>query len=168
VHGVSRNDLSVFPETNEQAGRDPSRWAVGGVLVLAFGHFLAFVDRSIPSVYAPSLKAGFRLSDTELGALQGPAFVSVYVLAMLMAGSGVVRVRRYVLLAGCVSVWTAAGVGFALAHSYPALFLSRLVLGLGEAPYGPAGVALLVSMAPRARVSQVVSVFSAGSARKIG
>jgi MFS family permease len=153
----------------ERSGRDEdrdagARLAFGGVLLLAFGHFLAFVDRALPGVYAPSLKAGFGLSDTQLGALQGPAFVLFYVSATLLAGSGAIRLRANVLLAGSVIVWTAAAVGFALAPDYPSLFASRLLLGLGEAAFAPTALAVLASETPRRRLSQAVSIFTAGSA----
>lgn len=153
-------------DDHEQAyGRhEAPRLAFGGALLLALGYFLAAVDRALPGVYAPSLKAAFGLSDTQLGALQGPAFVVVYVVATLVAGSGAIRLRRNRVLAGCVAVWTAAGVGFALAPDYPALIASRLLLGLGEAAFAPTALAVLAAEAAPGRTAQAVSTFTAGSA----
>jgi hypothetical protein len=51
--------------------------------MLALGHCMAFVDRNLPAVAAPLLKADLGLSDTQLGVLDGPAFVLLYVAGML-------------------------------------------------------------------------------------
>jgi MFS family permease len=142
----------------------PAGLGFGGVLLLALGHFAASVDRATPGVYAPALKADFGLSDTRLGALQGPAFVLVFAVATLLAGSRLNRAPRAGLLAACVLVWTSGCVAFALADSYAGLFAARLVLGFGQAAFAPVAMAVLVAGAPRRRLSHAIAVFTAGSA----
>ena len=51
--------------------------------LLAFGHCMAFIDRYLPAVAAPLLRAEFGLSDTQMGLLNGPAFVVLYVVGVL-------------------------------------------------------------------------------------
>ncbi|MDG2528489.1 MFS transporter [Caulobacter endophyticus] len=134
-----------------------------GVTLLAIGHFMAFVDRAVPSVYAPALKAEFHLTDTQLGALQGPAFVALYVAATLMAGHRGHRLRPAPLLAGAAALWSAATVALAFAPHYGGLLAARLVLGLAQAAFAPAALALIVASAPPGRLSRWVSMFTSGS-----
>lgn len=136
---------------------------VSGVALLAVGHFMAFVDRAVPSVYAPALKAEFGLSDTQLGALQGPAFVALYVAATLLAGHRGHRLPPAPLLAGAAALWTAATLALAVAPAYEGLMAARLVLGLAQAAFAPTALALIVAAAPSERLSRWVSMFTSGS-----
>lgn len=136
---------------------------VSGVALLAVGHFMAFVDRAVPSVYAPALKAQFHLTDTQLGALQGPAFVALYVVATLLAGHRGHRLPPAPLLAGAAALWTAATVALAFAPNYESLLAARLVLGFAQAAFAPAALALIVAAAPPQRLSRWVSMFTSGS-----
>jgi MFS family permease len=157
--------VSATADRGRPAGRVTSAGlGLGGVLLLALGHFVASVDRAAPSIYAPSLKAAFHLTDTQLGALQGPAFVLVFAGGMLLAGSRLNRAPRALLLGACVLVWTAACLAFALAQSYAGLFAARMVLGLGQAAFTPTAVAVLLAGVPKDRLAQAVATFTAGSA----
>lgn len=139
-------------------------FGVGGVTLLAICHFSAFVDRTIPSVYAPSLKASFALTDTELGTLQGPAFVLVYAIGALATGWRGARLPLGPVLAGCVLLWTTATICFALSSTYEALLVARLGLGLGQAAFAPLGLMALMAAVPADRLAQATSVFTTGSA----
>ncbi|WP_146197979.1 MFS transporter [Caulobacter endophyticus] len=136
---------------------------VSGVALLAVGHFMAFVDRAVPSVYAPLLKAEFQLTDTQLGALQGPAFVALYVAATLLAGHRGHHLRPAPLLAGAAALWTAATAALAFAPNYGSLLAARLTLGFSQAAFAPAALALIVAAAPPERLSRWVSMFTSGS-----
>jgi MFS family permease len=136
---------------------------VSGVALLATGHFMAFVDRAVPSVYAPALKAEFNLTDTQLGALQGPAFVALYVAATLLASHRGHRLRPAPLLAGAAALWAIATAALAFAPSYGALLAARLIPGFAQAAFAPAALALIVAAAPPERLSRWVSMFTSGS-----
>lgn len=106
-----------------------------------------YIDRQIIVSMFPHLKAEFGWSDTQLGGL-----VSVVALAV---GIGVfpvaILVDRWsrtkgILLMG--SLWSIATMACGLATNYAQLFVSRMVVGIGEAGYGPAGSALLSSKFP--------------------
>lgn len=133
------------------------------VALLAVAHFMAFVDRAVPSVYAPALKAQFQLSDTQLGALQGPAFVALYALTTLAVGHRGARLPNRLLLAGSAALWSLATLALALAPDYEFLFAARLALGFAQAAFAPAALALIVAGAPPERLSRWVSTFTSGS-----
>jgi MFS family permease len=134
------------------------------LILLAACHFAAFVDRSLPAVFAPSLKQAFGLSDTQIGALQGPAFVAVFAIATLLAGTRHNRLGVRLLLVGCLLLWTLASLAFALSASYETLLASRLLLGLGQAAFAPTALRLLTQGVPAPQLGRATSVFTAGSA----
>ena len=136
----------------------------GTLILLAACHFAAFVDRSLPAVFAPSLKQAFRLSDTQIGALQGPAFVAVFAIATLLAGTRHNKLGVRSLLVGCLLLWTLASLAFALSASYEALLASRLLLGLGQAAFAPTALRLLTQGVPVPQLGRATSVFTTGSA----
>lgn len=136
----------------------------GTLILLAVCHFAAFVDRSLPAVFAPSLKQAFGLSDTQIGALQGPAFVAVFAIATLLTGTRHNRLGVRSLLVGCLLLWTLASLAFALSASYEALLASRLLLGLGQAAFAPTALRLLTQGVPAPQLGRATSVFTAGSA----
>lgn len=146
------------------AGAQRVEFGLGAVALLALGHFTAFVDRAIPSVYAPSLTASFAITDTQLGVLQGPAFVAVYVIGLLIAGRRGGGLAPGPVLAGCMLVWTAATVGFAFAPNYETLVATRLVLGLGQAAFAPFALRALMAGVIAERQARAISVFTTGSA----
>ena len=134
------------------------------VVLLGLAHFAGYADRAIPAVFAPGLKATFALSDAQLGALQGGAFVLSYVLATLWAGRRTARqVRPGTYVGLCILLWTAAAVAFALAPDYSTLLGARMVFGVGQAAFAPVALAMLATAAPIAAI-QPVGIFTAGSA----
>ncbi len=134
------------------------------ILLLAVVQFAAFVDRALPSVLAPVLKGQFGLSDTQIGALQGPAFSTLYALALLAAGHFIAGRNPYRVAALCVAAWTAGGVLFVLAPDYPAMVLGRVLLGLGQAAFAPAALMLLTAEKDPGRRARGISTFTTGSA----
>ena len=70
---------------NEGVGSKQSNhryaWFVAGMLSLAY--LLSLVDRYILGVTLEAVKADLHLNDTQLGILQGPSFVFLYVAASI-------------------------------------------------------------------------------------
>lgn len=134
------------------------------ILLLAVVQFTAHVDRAIPSVLAPMIKAQFGLTDTQIGALQGPAFSTLYALGLLAAGHLIAGRNPYRVAALCVVVWTAGGVLFALATDYGSMVAGRMLLGLGQAAFAPAALMLLTVGSDSGHRARALSTFTTGSA----
>lgn len=133
------------------------------VALLALGHCLAFADRTLPAVASPLLKADLKLSDAQLGLLQGPAFAVLYAVGMLaslpMAGSR----HRFRLLAGCVATWALGMAAFALARSFGELCAARALVGLGQSAFVPLALGLIVEGSVAHWRARAIAVFTAGS-----
>jgi MFS transporter, Spinster family, sphingosine-1-phosphate transporter len=126
-------------------------------------NFLNCMDRWVAAVASPLIQTEFHLSDAQIGLL-GSAFLLVYAAAALPFGYWADRgVRRTVVGVG-VAIWSVATLFTGFACSFVQLFLSRAVLGIGEASYYPAGTSLLSDYFPKAQRGRAMSIWGAGSA----
>lgn len=141
----------------------PTEMPISLVSLLALGHCAAFVDRNLPAVAAPLLKASMGLSDTRLGLLDGPAFVVLYALGMLASWPLARSPRRLKLLAGCIATWVLGMVVFALAPSFGVLVAGRALLGLAQAAYVPLALGLIVECTAPHRRGRSIAVFTAAA-----
>ena len=131
------------------------------IYTLAALHFCAHADRALPAALAPVLRQRFDLSDAELGLMHGTAFILPFAAAALVLGARGGRFDARRMLIVSVTAWTLAGLLFAVAASLEELLLARVALGLGQAGFAPAAVALL---SRRDRSAMAIGTFTAGSA----
>jgi len=126
-------------------------------------NFLNYMDRWVAAAASPLIQKEFHLNDALIGLL-GSAFLLVYAAAALPFGYWADRgVRRTVVAVG-VAIWSIATLFTGFARNYLQLFLSRAVLGIGEAGYYPAGTSLLSDYFPKAQRGRAMSIWGAASA----
>jgi MFS family permease len=125
-------------------------------------NLLNYMDRWVAASAGPSIEKDLGISDAMFGLL-GTAFLLVYAIAALPFGYwGDRGVRKTVIGVG-VTIWSIATLFTGFARTYLQLFLSRAVVGIGEASYYPAGTSLLSDYFPKEQRSRVMSVWGAGS-----
>ena len=170
AHGETSADVLELTGTSGPvavaAARRRDGW--GLVVMLATAHCLAFSDRLLVAALAPAIKASLRLSDFQLGILQGSAFVFAYAaaslgLAWLGPGTHAPRVVRLRVIIASVLVWSTATVLCGVAPTFLALLAARILLGLGQAALSPAALSLIAGILPAALTARGVSVYTAGS-----
>src|SRR5467141_3515288 len=123
-------------------------------------NFLNYMDRWVAA--APLVQKEFHLSDALIGLL-GSAFLLVYAVAAIPFGYwGDRGVRKTVIGVG-VAIWSIATLFTGFARSYSQLFLSRALVGIGEASYYPAGTSLMSDFFPKEQRARVMSIWNAGS-----
>src|SRR5438874_9513206 len=121
-----------------------------------------YLDRYVAASAAPMVKRELHLTNSEVG-LFGTAFLLVYAIAAIPFGYwGDRGVRKTVIGVG-VTIWSIATVLTGFARNYAQLFLSRAVVGIGEASYYPAGTSLMSDYFPREQRGRVMSIWGAGS-----
>ena len=124
-------------------------------------NFLNYADRWVAAAAAPLIQKEFHLSDAQIGLL-GTAFLLVYAVAALPFGFwGDRGVRRTIVGVG-VTIWSLATLLSGFASNYAQLFLSRAVVGIGEASYFPAGTSLVSDYFPKEERGRVMSMYSIG------
>ena len=138
----------------------------GWALALLIGiNLFNYIDRQILSATLPKIKrdadifqAGDDWINTKLGALTTAFMVSYMCLSPLFGRFGD-RMSRWVLVGIAVILWSLATGGTGLATGYAVLFLTRCLVGVGEAAYGPVAPAMLSDMYPKDHRGRVLSWF---------
>jgi MFS transporter, Spinster family, sphingosine-1-phosphate transporter len=134
------------------------------VLAVLFGiNFLNYMDRWVGSAVAPLIQGEFGLSDFSVGLL-GSGFTLVYALAALPFGVWADRGSRRAVIGAGVAIWSAATWLTGLTSNFAQLFITRAVLGIGEASYYPAATSLLGDLFPRPVRGRIMAIWSVGSA----
>lgn len=105
-------------------------------------NLLNYLDRYVVAAVLDPLGRELHLTDAQLGRLP-LVFVVVYMLSAPIFGVLADRFHRPRLVAIGVGLWSLATAGAALVHSYPALLVTRSLVGVGEAAYASLGPALL-------------------------
>ena len=134
-------------------------WAM--VALLWFVVLLNYLDRQVIFSLFPLLRSDLHLSDAELG-LVSSSFLWVYALASPLAGflSDRLGHRRLVLFS--LLVWSVVTALTGLARNFGELVLARAAMGLSEACYIPAALALIAAHHPEATRARAVAIHQSG------
>jgi MFS family permease len=142
--------------------KSASRYAAYVFWIMFSINLLNYLDRYVFTGAANIVAKELGLGIDQVGYL-ATAFILVYALGTLPLGIWADRWNRKNIVAICVTIWSLATVFTAIASGFWGLFISRMVLGIGEAGYYPAGTALLSDYYSRTKRAQVMSRWTAGS-----
>jgi MFS family permease len=134
------------------------------VVVLALGHLVSFIDRTIMSLVVQPMKVSLSLSDTGIGLLVGLGFAILYVIFGLPLGRLADTANRRLIIVAGIFFWSVMTALCGFARNVPELFIARIGVGLGEAALIPAAMSLLTDYLPQARLARAVSVLTMGAA----
>jgi predicted MFS family arabinose efflux permease len=134
-----------------------ARYALGVLFTI---NLFNYIDRQVISGVLPLVQQDLQLSDTALGWLAS-AFMVLYLVGSIPLGVLGDRAPRHQLIALGVGVWGAATFLSGLARSYGQLFVTRALVGIGEASYGPTATAMVSDLFPRERRGFVNGLFNA-------
>ncbi|MDR3532366.1 MAG: MFS transporter [Rhodopila sp.] len=116
---------------------------VGLLLIMTLG----YADRVNFSVAAPLILAEFGLTKAAFGWLSS-SFNWSYLLLLIPMGALSDRIGTRLILLIFIVVWSLGAGITGMAGSLTLLFVSRLVLGVGESPINPAGNLVVREWAP--------------------
>jgi predicted MFS family arabinose efflux permease len=124
--------------------------------------FSDYLSRQVINPIFPLLKAEWSLSDTHIGLLASVValVVGVMTFPVSLAADRWGRVRGATAIA---LVWGLATIACGFAESFTAMFVARMMVGLGEAGYGSAGGAILTHVFPQRLHSTVIGAFVAAA-----
>ena len=122
-----------------------SRWWLVAFLWVAFA--LNYLDRQMVYSMFPALRADLGIAPGRLG-LIGSIFLWVYTLSMPLAGRLADRYPRERLILASLILWSVATLGSGASQSESAFIGWRAAMGITEALYFPAALALLASVYP--------------------
>jgi len=149
-----------------RAGESPASsraYAADALGLLTLIHILNYTDRNVVFALFEPIKHELALSDAELGWI-GSAYVIVLALMALPLGViGDLRSRRGVITFG-VTLWSVATAVGGLVTRFWQLFLCRALVGVGEAGYMPASLAIIADYYRGRTRAMAMGVFSVGMA----
>src|SRR6516225_10699346 len=97
---------------------------------------IAYLDRVNMSVAGKPIAHEFGLSPIALGYLFS-SFLWAYVLMMLPGGRLIDSWGPHVVASVATAVWSTAQMATGMTSSFTTMLLTRLGLGVGEAPFAP-------------------------------
>ncbi|MEO8440029.1 MAG: MFS transporter [Spartobacteria bacterium] len=133
-------------------------------LLLAINLF-NYIDRYVLAAVEPEIRAAFfQPGDPNamaLSGLLGTAFFVTYMLSAPALGWLSDRFSRWIIVGIAVMLWSLASGASGLAATFGILLFTRVLVGIGEGGYGPAGPTILADLFPLAVRGRVLSVFFA-------
>src|SRR5262245_19979497 len=158
-HTHTPQGLSMDPTPPAPAGRLPgARSALA--LLLAINLF-NYLDRYVLAAVLLKIGEQFRRGKGETGLLMSMFLISYTLTAPLFGWLGD-RAPRWKLVAVGVILWSLASGGTGLAGlttSFGLLLLTRALIGVGEAAYGPVAPSLISDLFPVERRGGVMAWF---------
>lgn len=135
-------------------------WGIATLLFLF--SMINFLDKLVMGLAGVPVMREFHLSPSQYGTL-GSSFFFLYAISGLVVGLLVVqRASPKWLLAGLVLIWTLSQVPMVLGSSLMALYVGRVLLGVGEGPATPSAYHALYGWFTSDRRNLPTSVLLAG------
>ena len=135
-------------------------WYVAVILLIGFT--FSFIDRQVLNLLVVPIQADLGITDVQISALQGLAFVLTYVGICIPIGRLVDRYNRVNIMTGGVLLWSVATVACGLSRSYIEMFVSRLGVGAGESTIHPGAVSVLGDYFEPDKLARPLSVYLLG------
>jgi MFS family permease len=135
-------------------------WYALGLLFVVY--VFNFIDRSILSILAQSIKEDLQVSDTALGFLGGLAFALFYTaLGIPIARLADTGVRRNVL-AVCLALWSGMTALCGFAQNYWHLLFARIGVAVGEAGGSPPSHSMISDLFPAHQRATALGIYALG------
>ncbi len=143
----------------------PAPGATAALVLLLVINLFNYIDRQILSAVLPLLEVDAALFDPtdrwlgfKLGLLTSAFLVSYTVLSPVFGWFGD-RGRRWLVVGIGVTVWSLASGASGLAAGFVLMLLTRCLVGVGEAAYGPVAPSMLSDLFPERVRGKVMAGF---------
>ncbi len=132
------------------------------LIIMTAIYAINVLDRQILGLFLPEIKREFRLDNTQIGLLTGPAFGLTYVfMGFPLAILADRRSRRLVVVFSTLA-FSAMTLLCGFCSTFGQLCAARLGVGVGEAGSTPPITSLLSDLYPPARRSSALAIYFAG------
>jgi MFS family permease len=136
-----------------------ARAAALALALLCAMNLLNYIDRYLLAGVLPLVEREWPgITKEQLGWLV-PAFLIVYMIVSPACGVLGDRVRRKLIAGVGVQLWSLATGAAGLARSFRELFVSRMLVGVGEAAYGTTAPTIISDLYPQARRGRALAIF---------
>lgn len=129
-------------------------------ILLFLLYMFDYIDRMVITSLFPFLKADWNLTDTQCGMLVSAVYWSI--VAFTFPVSILVdRWSRRKTIGMMAVIWGIATAVGAFTQSFRQLFITRTVIGVGEAGYAPGGSAMMSALYPESKRSLMMGLWNA-------
>ena len=136
-------------------------WVVVGLLSIVA--LLNYMDRQMLSTMQDAIKVDIvELQKAEAFGFLMSIFMWIYAIMSPIAGGIADRVNRKWLIVGSLFVWSAVTYGMGMATTYNQLLWLRAFMGVSEALYIPAGLAMIADYHPGKTRSLAIGLHMTG------
>ena len=137
------------------------RYAWLAVALLWVVACLNYLDRQVIFSVFPLVRSEMKLDDLQLGLLS-TVFLWVYGFASPFGGYLADRIGRKRVVVISLAIWTTVTLLTGYVRDFPQLLVARALMGLSEACYLPAALALIAELHDKRRVSLATGVHQSG------
>lgn len=118
--------------------------AIGLVVAMWIAYFLNYCDRQAVFSMFPALRRDLGMNDEQLG-MTGAIFLWVYGIGSLVAGWAADRWCRRRMVVGSLAIWSLVTLATGAVASGTMLLVLRGLMGISEALFMPAAIAMTAS-----------------------
>src|SRR5262249_8344623 len=175
--------MTSAPPSNADSRSAPLAGARAALILLVLINLFNYIDRQVLAAVVGPIKAtffgpggtgagetlgaamnwfqqrlGFKPEDALVGRL-GTASMVVYMIGAPVFGRLAERASRWLLVGIGVILWSLASGASGLAGTFAALLITRCLVGVGEAAYGPVAPTIISDLYPVKLRGQVLAWF---------
>ncbi|HLK23921.1 MAG TPA: MFS transporter [Caulobacteraceae bacterium] len=136
-----------------------SRWVV---ILLMLVYTSNFIDRTIVGILNQPIKVDLKISDAEIGLLNGPAFALLYTILGIPIARLAERYNRVIIISVCLTIWSLMTALCGAAANFALLLLCRVGVGIGEAGCSPSAQSLISDYYAPDKRATALSAYSFG------
>jgi MFS transporter, Spinster family, sphingosine-1-phosphate transporter len=145
--------------TDAPAGAVVSQ-ARASLILLLLINLMNYVDRQILAAVEKPIGEEYGVGPDMTGWLV-PAFLFAYMIFSPLFGVLADRMRRWAIVGIGVILWSLASGGSGAVQTFTLLIVMRLLIGVGEAAYGPVAPTIIADLYPVANRGKVLAWFYA-------
>ncbi|WP_420097386.1 MFS transporter [Brevibacterium sediminis] len=155
-----KNPQTTLPAGKKTASPGRARWWILGWLLAAM--MINYMDRSSLSIAAPHMIDELGLTAADIGLL-GTAFSLTYAFFQLPGGWLTDRLGAKPVYVMALGLWSIATSLMAFGHHMWHFMVSRILLGVFEAPVSPTSAKIVAEWFPPRERGAAVGVYDSGS-----
>ena len=135
-------------------------WYVAFILLIGFT--FSFIDRQVLNLLVVPIQNDLNITDTQISALQGLAFVITYVGLCVPIGRIIDKTHRVSVMIIGLLVWSFATVACGFSKNYISMFIARMGIGAGESTVHPGSISILGDYFDSDKIASPMSIYLLG------
>ena len=135
-------------------------WYVAFILLIGFT--FSFIDRQVLNLLVVPIQNDLNITDTQISALQGLAFVITYVGLCVPIGRIIDKTHRVSVMIVGLLIWSIATVACGFSKNYISMFIARMGIGAGESTVHPGSISILGDYFDSDKIASPMSIYLLG------